>query len=160
MLKVNIICVGSLKEHYWKDACREYQKRLSGCCVFNITEIGEERMPAAPSDAEIAARLAAEGKRILSRIPNGAAVIPLCIEGAEMTSEGLAKKMSHLALGGKGCICFIIGGSWGLSGEVKSRGDFALSFSPMTFPHQLARVMLCEQVYRAFQINLGSAYHK
>ena len=160
MLSVNIICVGKLKEKYWTQAVGEYEKRLKAFCKFKITEVDEEKISDNPNESQINAVLEKEGKRILKNTGRGNQVIALCIEGASVSSESLAEIFGRTALNGVSGMDFIIGGSWGLSDEVKSRCDIKLSMSKMTFPHQLARVMLCEQVYRAFQINSGGKYHK
>ncbi len=160
MISVNIICVGRLKEKYWTAACEEYSKRLKGFCNFSIIEVDEERVGDMPSDAQILSTLEKEGRRILSKIPKGAKIISMCIEGKQKSSEKLAAELDRLAVDGCSSIAFIIGGSWGLSEEVKSASYLRMSMSDMTFPHQLARVMLCEQIYRAFQINSGGKYHK
>lgn len=160
MMKISIVCVGSLKEKYLKDAINEYAKRLSGLCAFEVVEINEERLPDNPSQSQIDLALKKEGERIFSKIKSGTKIIAMCIEGKMLSSEQLSKKITDYATSGTSSICFIIGGSFGLSSEVKSAADFKLSMSPMTFPHQLARVMLCEQIYRAFMINQGSKYHK
>ena len=160
MMTVTIVCVGKCKESYWRDACAEYAKRMMPYCRFQIVEVAEERVPDQPSQAQIEKALQAEGKRILDQIPGGARVTALCIEGREMASEALAANMESAAVGGVSSMAFVIGGSWGLSKEVKQYSDLRLSMSPMTFPHQLARVMLCEQIYRAFQIMHDGKYHK
>lgn len=159
MLTVQLICVGKLKETYWRDACAEYAKRLAAFCRFSIVELPESRLPENPSAAQIGAALREEGEKILSAAKGGA-VIPLCIEGKECSSVELAEKIETLALDGVSTLCFIIGSSFGLDDTVKQAGRWRLSMSPMTFPHQLARVMLCEQIYRAFQINSNGKYHK
>ncbi len=160
MYKVTILCVGSLKESYWRDACKEYQKRLQPFCRFQIIEVAEERVPDKASAAQLRAVIDAEGERLLAKLDTASYPIALCIEGKELSSEQLAADIERLAVGGDGNITFIIGGSWGLSDAVKSRARTKLSMSPMTFPHQLARVMLCEQLYRAMQILGGGQYHK
>ena len=160
MLNVTILCIGKLKEQYLTDACREYQKRLSAFCRLTITELPESRLPDEPSDKEIAQCLLKEGEEILRKIPRDAFVIPLCIEGRLLSSPDLADRLRRIPLMGKSQLIFVIGGSWGLSDGVKARGDLRLSMSPMTFPHQLARVMLLEQVYRGFMIGNGNKYHK
>lgn len=160
MLNITLLCVGKLKEAYWRDACAEYEKRLGAFCRFRLIEVAEERLPDNPSAAHIAATIDAEGKRILDQLPKDCAVIPLCIEGKEMDSPALAARMQKMTVEGISHIAFIIGGSWGLSGAVKHRAALRLSMSPMTFPHQLARVMVMEQIYRAFQISSGGKYHK
>lgn len=160
MLSVNIICVGKLKEKYWTQAVNEYEKRLKSFCKFKIIEVDEEKITDNPNRSQINAVLEKEGKRILKNTGRGNQVIALCIEGVQVSSEGVAEIFGKTALNGISGIDFIIGGSWGLSDEVKNRCDIKLSMSKLTFPHQLARVMLCEQIYRAFQINSGGKYHK
>jgi len=160
MLGIEIICVGKLKEKYWQDACQEYAKRLKGFCSFRITEIEEERMPDNISEAHIRHTLQKEGERILAAVPKGAVIAAMCIEGRQRSSEELAATLEELAVCGCSQIAFVIGGSWGLSEAVKAAARIRLSMSKMTFPHQLARVMLCEQIYRAFSINSNSKYHK
>ncbi len=160
MMNINIVCVGKLKEDYLRMACAEYEKRLGAFCRLKITELTPARLPEEPNPAQISAALAEEGKRILACVKPGEAVFTLCIEGKELPSEGLAKEIEKCALSGFGSLCFIIGGSHGLAPEVKSASRFRLSMSPMTFPHQLARVMLLEQIYRAFMITNGGKYHK
>ncbi len=160
MLQVQILCVGKLKEKYLTDACSEYQKRLSAFCKLTLLELPESRLPDSPSEAEIRKALEKEGEMILSKIPKDAYVIPMCIEGKMISSPMLSEKMTEVPLSGKSCITFIIGSSCGLSDSVKMRGNFKLSMSPMTFPHQLARVMLLEQIYRGFMIAAGNKYHK
>lgn len=160
MQTVTIICEGKLKESYLRDACAEYAKRLSAYCKLNIVELSPHRISENPSENEITSVLEAESKEILAKIPNGAKVYALCIEGKQMSSEKLSKSLSDCAVNGYNNVVFIIGGSHGLSDSVKSRADFRLSMSEMTFPHQLARVMLLEQIYRAYQISTGGKYHK
>lgn len=160
MIRINIICVGSLKEKYLKDAVAEYAKRLNGLCSFGITEINEVRISDNPSQSEIDAALEKEGALILKKIAPNSKTVAMCIEGRELTSPGLARLISGYAVGGCSTVNFVIGGSFGLADSVKCKADLRLSMSPMTFPHQLARVMLCEQIYRAFMINQGSKYHK
>lgn len=160
MLSVNIICVGKLKEQYWRDACAEYSKRLGAFCRFEIIEVDETKLPKSYSDADIRKVIDTEGERILEKCQSGSFVAAMCIEGKELSSVQLASKLEDIALSGKSRVNFIIGGSYGLSDAVKSRADLRLSMSPMTFPHQLARVMLCEQIYRAFSINADTKYHK
>ncbi|HEX3038358.1 MAG TPA: 23S rRNA (pseudouridine(1915)-N(3))-methyltransferase RlmH [Oscillospiraceae bacterium] len=160
MLTVNLICIGKLKESYWRDACQEYSKRLSAFCRFTICELNEIRLPDHPSQAQIDTALQVEGEKILSVVGSGSAVFPLCIEGKQISSPQLAEKIDRLAINGISTINFVIGSSFGLSEQVKRAGEFKLSMSPMTFPHQLARVMLCEQIYRAFEINNHGKYHK
>lgn len=160
MQTVNVICIGKLKEKYLSDAIREYSTRLTPFCKFNIIELDEYRLPDKPSDAQIKICLEDEGRRILAKISKNSFVIPMCIEGKLVSSEELSAIVSDAAVCGKSTVDFVIGGSYGLSDEVKKRGDFRLSMGRMTFPHQLARVMICEQIYRSFQIMTGGKYHK
>lgn len=158
MLNVNVICIGKLKESYLKDACGEYLKRLMAFCKTNIIELDEYRLPDNPSQSQIDLALKEEGERILKKA-DGSTIIAMCIEGGQMPSEKLSKTIESLSQS-TSKISFIIGGSFGLSDEVKSRAKIKLSMSQMTFPHQLARVMLLEQIYRAFMITSGNKYHK
>ncbi len=160
MLSVNIICIGKLKESYLRDAISEYSKRLTAFCKFQITELSEYKISDNPSEAEISTCLEKEGSSILAKIPKDSVCIPMCIEGRQLSSPELAKEFENISLSGKSSVTFIIGGSFGLSDEVKAQGKIKLSMSKMTFPHQLARVMLTEQIYRAFQINSNGKYHK
>ena len=160
MLHITVLCVGKCKEKYLVDACKEYEKRLQGFCKFQLTELDEVRCSDAPSPKEIEGVLMGEGKRILEKIPPKAAVVALCIEGKQWTSPQLSDFLKEQPLTGCGDIVFIIGGSFGLWDEVKKRANVKLSFSKMTFPHQLFRVLLLEQIYRGFQIGLGTKYHK
>lgn len=160
MVKINVICVGRLKESYLRDACAEYSKRLSAFCKLNIIELTPCPLPDNPGKAQIDACLEDEGKRILAKVGDNDAVIALCIEGKEMPSEALSAELSSLGVAGFSTVDFIIGGSYGLDPAVKSRAKLRLSMSPMTFPHQLARVMVLEQIYRAFMISSGGRYHK
>ena len=160
MQKITVLCIGKLKESYLREACSEYVKRISRFADIKITELDEERMPESPSQAQIDAAIRKEGERLISKIPSGAAVVAMCIEGGQQSSEQLARTLQDYAVGGSSSVVFVIGGSWGLSDEVKRRAQLRLSMSKMTFPHQLARVMLCEQIYRAYQISSGGKYHK
>lgn len=160
MLNITLICIGKLKEKYLKDACDEYTKRLSTLCKLNIIELAPERLSDNPSQKEIENALANEGKRIIEKIPNGSQVYTMCIEGKQFTSQELSVKLDTAAVSGVSNITFIIGGSFGMSEEVKTKSSVRLSMSKMTFPHQLARVMLLEQIYRAMQISIGTKYHK
>ena len=160
MLHVDVVCVGSLKERYLREACAEYEKRLGGFCRLTVTEVGEERLPDKPSEAAVAAALQAEGRRLLDKVPENALLTALCIEGTEMSSVELTERIQNWSVSGSSRLAFVIGGSWGLSQEVKQAARLQLSMSPMTFPHQLARVMLLEQLYRAMQIAVGGKYHK
>ncbi len=160
MLTITILCVGKIKESYFTSAISEYAKRLSRYCKLTICEVKDEPTPDDPSPTEKKLVLEKEGQRILEKIPDSAYVIALCIEGKAKTSEELAKQIQSLAMQGNSHLVFIIGGSMGLSDAVKHRANHKLSFSPMTFPHQLMRVILLEQIYRTFQINTGGKYHK
>ncbi len=160
MVNVTVICEGRLKEKYLQSACDEYSKRLSGFCKLNIVQLTPKKLSDNPSQTEIENALSAEGKEIISKIPQNAYVFAMCIEGKQMSSEALSKQLDALSITGKSNVVFIIGGSFGLSEEVKAKADYKLSMSQMTFPHQLARVMLLEQIYRAFQISSGGKYHK
>lgn len=159
MLNVNIICVGSIKEKFFTDALNEYKKRLQRYCKFNIVELAEEKITDQETQAQIDKTLSKEGERILAKIGKSDYVIAMCIEGKQLSSEELSQKLSEISML-SGTVDFIIGGSWGLSKDVKSRADFKLSVSKMTFPHQLFRVMLSEQIYRAFTITANAKYHK
>lgn len=159
MLKVTLLCVGKLKERYWREACEEYQKRLGGFCKLDIVEMPEERVSDAPSAAQIDATIRKEGERLLAHIPKDSAVIAFCIEGKPLDSPALAECIQQLTEI-TSHIVLVVGGSFGLAEEVKSRAKLRLSMSAMTFPHQLARVMVLEQLYRSFQISSGGKYHK
>ena len=160
MQKVSVICVGKLKERFYADAVAEYAKRLSRFCKLEIVELPEERLPDSPSPAQIEAALSKEADAIRLRLPASAYVIALCVEGKPRSSEELARLMADSASRGESHLVFLIGGSFGLHPSVKALAAVKLSMSPMTFPHHLARVMLLEQIYRAYQINAGSRYHK
>lgn len=159
-MNVTILAVGKLKEKYWQDAIAEYSKRMKSYCNLQIIEIKESPLRANPSAADEQAVKNAEGTDILNKIKPSDYVITLEIKGKGLTSEQLAEKIETLAVNGKSSIVFIIGGSLGLSAEVSKRSDFKLSFSAMTFPHQMMRVILLEQIYRSFKINRHEAYHK
>lgn len=159
-MSVSIVCVGKLREKFYQDAAQEYLKRLSRLMPVNIIEIPDEKEPASPSEALCEAVMRREGENILKHIPQKAYVIAMCIEGKMLDSEKLAQRMSDLFTQGKSDVVFVIGGSLGLHPSVVSRADFKLSMSPMTFPHQLARVMLLEQLFRAAKINANERYHK
>ena len=160
MLNLTIIAIGKLKEQYLRDASAEYQKRLSASCKLNIIELTPEKLSDNPSAKEFENALNNEAKKIIEKIPKGAKVYSMCIEGKQRTSEELSHEIDALALEGVSNIVFIIGGSFGLSDEVKKLSSFRLSMSKMTFPHQIARIMLLEQIYRAMQISIGTKYHK
>ncbi len=159
-MNITIVCIGKLKERYWTEAIQEYSKRLSKYCTLTINELKEEKAPDNPSAAEEIAVKEAEGKNILKQIKKDAFVIVLEIKGKELTSEALAEKIKGLGIDGKSDVVFVIGGSIGLSEEVLARADFRLSFSKMTFPHQMMRVILLEQIYRSFKIIRNETYHK
>lgn len=150
MINIKIICVGKLKEKFYTDAANEYIKRLSGYCKLEVIEIAEDSRQ--PLEKE---RVAVEDK-----IPSGATIIAMCIEGRELDSQGLSSLIKDCALRGASRLCFLIGGSTGLHEELKSGAEIRLSMSKMTFPHNLARVMLLEQLYRAFNMAEGGKYHK
>lgn len=158
MMQCTVITVGTLKEDYLSAAVAEYKKRLSAFARVEEINLKEERLSDdAPATVEKA--LTVEGERILSRIPDGAYTVALCVEGKMLSSEALAALVGK-AKDEKGKLCLIIGSSYGLSPAVKARADFRLSLSPMTFPHQLMRVILAEALYRSFTILAGKAYHK
>lgn len=160
MQKVTLICVGKLKEKFYAQATAEYAKRLSRFCKLEIVELPVSRLSDSPSPAEISQALTAEAALIEAKLPKGSALVAMCIEGEELSSPQLAEKMRQFAVSGVSNLTFLIGGSVGLSPAIKAQADFRLSMSPMTFPHHLARVMLLEQIYRAYQINAGTKYHK
>lgn len=159
-MNISIICIGKLKEKYWSDAIQEYSKRLSKYCTLSIKELKEEKAPDNPSKAEELTIKEVEGKNILKQIKKDAYVIALEIQGKELTSEELSEKIEILGISGKSDVIFIIGGSIGLSEEVLNRSDYRLSFSKMTYPHQMMRVILLEQIYRSFKIIKNEVYHK
>lgn len=160
MQKVSIICVGKMKEKFYIDAAAEYVKRLSRFCKLEIIELPEDRLPEEPSQAQIDAALAKEAEAIRVKLPASAYIVAMCVEGRTRSSEELAHLMADSANQGGSHMVFLIGGSFGLHPSVKALAAVKLSMSPMTFPHHLARVMLLEQIYRAYQINAGSKYHK
>lgn len=160
MHNITVIAVGKIKEKFYTAAVEEYAKRLSAYCKFSVVEVKDEKTPDNPTEVEKAAVLAREGQRIAEKIPKGAKVIALCVEGKEMTSEGFASLLEKSALDGDSKLVFIIGGSMGLVQEIKDMASVKLSFSQMTFPHMLMRVVLAEQIYRAFTIIEGKTYHK
>lgn len=159
MMPLTIISVGKLKEKYYCDAQNEYVKRLSRYCDLKLIEILPEALPQIPSAAQIDAALLKEAERIEKQIPKNAFCAALCVEGTEISSEEFSKKISRLKNDGK-AVCFIIGSSYGLCDSVKKRCDLKLSVSKMTFPHRLFKIMLLEQIYRAFKIDEGGTYHK
>ncbi|WKY46305.1 23S rRNA (pseudouridine(1915)-N(3))-methyltransferase RlmH [Eubacteriaceae bacterium ES3] len=157
---VQIICLGKIKEKFMKQAIDEYSKRLSSYCRLEIIELKDEIIPEKASDADYLQLINKEGERILGKIKNGAYVICLDLSGQQLDSQEFSRKIENLGIQGKSHIIFIIGGSLGLSESIKNRADLKLSFSKMTFPHQLFRVMLLEQIYRSFKIIHNETYHK
>ncbi|GGA69902.1 23S rRNA (pseudouridine(1915)-N(3))-methyltransferase RlmH [Ornithinibacillus halotolerans] len=159
-MKITIVSVGKLKEKYLKQGIAEYMKRLSAYAKVDVVEVADEKAPENMSEAEMEDVKRKEGERILSHIGQDTYVITLEIGGKMISSEQLADKMDQLATYGKSKVAFVIGGSLGISEDVQKRSDYALSFSKMTFPHQLMRLVLLEQVYRGFRIIRGEPYHK
>ncbi len=159
-MNVTVICLGKLKESYLREAISEYSKRISAYGKLNVVELSPVKLPENPSATQIDSALEKEAEEIIRKIPSGSFVIALCVEGKIKSSEELASKFNELSLSGKSSVAFIIGSSYGLAKKVKTLSDLQLSFSKMTFPHQLMRVMLLEQIYRAFQINNNGKYHK
>ena len=160
MLSVHLICVGKLKEKFYKDACAEYVKRLSSYCKLTLAEIPEVKLPKEPTLGEVVQALAKEGEAIRAKIPPSSRVAALCVEGRMRSSEEVAQMFPALGHSPDKHMVFVIGGSYGLHPSIKAEANLQLSMSPMTFPHHLARVMLLEQIYRAFKITEGSSYHK
>ena len=157
MRTINIICVGNLKEKYLREAAAEYEKRLSPYCKLKITEIAEHKLPDKPSPSEISRCIEAEG----AAIPQNAVIAAMCIEGDMLSSEDFSRRLSSLMANEAASeLCFVIGGSYGLYDEIKKKAALRLSLSRMTFTHQLSRVLILEQLYRAFQISSGGKYHK
>lgn len=159
-MKITIVAAGRIKEAYLTAGIAEFMKRLTPFDKVTILEIGEERMPDRPSDAEKDRTLAMEGERLLRQVPEGSYLIALDVAGKQLSSEGLAAELSALALAGKSHVTFLIGGAFGLSEAVRRAARQRLSFSKMTFTHQMARLLLVEQLYRAAQINSNGNYHK
>ena len=160
MMNINFIVIGKLKEKYMKDFSAEYEKRLSGYCKLTVTELEPVKLSDNPSEQEIKNALTKETQMIKAKILKNSFVFSMCIEGKQMSSEELSKKLEDIALTGKNNITFIIGSSFGLSDEIKQMSDYKFSMSKMTFPHKLARIMLIEQVYRALSITNNAKYHK
>lgn len=160
MFDITLITVGKLKEKFYIHAAAEYEKRLKGYCNFHLIELPESRLPEDPSPAQIKSGLDKEAESILAKLPKGAWFCVLTPEGKLLSSETLADKMSDIKNSGKSSACFLIGSSFGIADQVKTKADFKLSMSPMTFPHHLARVMVLEQIYRVEAIQAGSKYHK
>lgn len=160
MIEINVVCVGKIKEKYWNEAISEYSKRLSRYCKLSIIEVADEKTPDNAPEAIENQIKQKEGERILSKIPDNAHVIALAINGKKYTSEALSAHVNNLAVSGKSKISFVIGGSLGLHEDVLKRANEKLSFSDMTFPHQMMRVVLLEQIYRSYKILSGEPYHK
>lgn len=159
-MNIKIVCVGKLKEKYWKQGIAEYSKRLGKFCRFEIAEVSDEKAPEKLSEAQMENVKQIEGERILGKIRDREYVYALAILGKERSSEEFASEIEKLATYGRSDITFVIGGSLGLSDEVLKRADTQISFGRFTLPHQLMRLVLTEQIYRAFMINAGSPYHK
>lgn len=160
MLGVTLLCTGKLKEKYYAAAFEEYRKRLGAFCRFDCAELPEQRLSENPSSGEISSALEKEAAEAEKHIPAGAVLVAMCVEGESLSSEELAKRLGGWMNAGRSRVCFLIGGSYGMSEALKSRADLRLSVSRMTFPHHLFRVMLAEQIYRAFTILAGTKYHK
>lgn len=160
MVHINIICVGKIKENYLKDAITEYSKRLGKYCSLNIIELPDEKIPNDPSDKEIEIIKSKECNNILNNIKKDSYIICLDLKGKQYTSEDFSKKIEDISLNYNSSITFIIGGSLGLSNDLLAKSNELISFSKMTFPHQLFRVFLLEQIYRAFKISNNESYHK
>lgn len=160
MVSISVVCVGKMKEKFFIDACAEYIKRLGAFGRVSVVELPETRLPDNPSRLQVNSALSDEGRRIIASIEPDSFVTALCVEGKLISSEKLAEIVENTVNFKTGKLTFIIGGSFGLSDEVKGMADFKLSLSPMTFPHHLARVVLFEQLYRAMMINANTKYHK
>ena len=160
MQSITIIAVGKLKEKFYVQAIEEYSKRLKAYCNFKVVEVKDEMTPENPSETEKNAVLDREAQRIIAKIPKGAKVISLCVEGKQMPSEKFARLIADEAVSGTSRLVFVIGGSMGLSQQIKDMSALRLSFSEMTFPHMLMRVILAEQIYRGYTIISGKTYHK
>ncbi len=159
-MRIRILCIGKLKERFYKDACAEFCKRLSRYGQVEIIELADEKAPEQLSEAQKAQVKAAEGSRMLAKLNEGELVVALDIAGEQLSSPQLADRIQGWLDGGQNRLCFLIGGSLGLGPEILSRADCRISFGPPTFSHQLFRVMLLEQIYRACKINAGEPYHK
>ena len=157
-MRIKIVCVGKLKEDYLKDGIAEYTKRISRFAKVDIIELADEKIPDNPSAAECSSVIKAEGDKIEKHLEGY--IIALCVEGKQLSSEGFARKIADIQLGGDSTITFVIGGSLGIDERIKAMAKLKLSFSEMTFPHQLMRLVLTEQIYRAFKINSNESYHK
>lgn len=159
-MNVTLLTVGSLKERYWREAVAEYEKRLSAYCKFRLIEVKDEKTPDAIDSAASRRVRQKEGERLLEKIDARSLVVTLEIQGKKFDSEGFAAEMEKLEERSRGELCFVIGGSLGLSPEVSARAASHLSFSDFTFPHQLMRVLFLEQLYRSYRIRTGAPYHK
>ena len=159
-MKITILCVGKVKEKFYQDAIKEFQKRMSRYCKLDIVEVADEKTQEQSSDLEIQIIKDKEGERLLKHIKEDAYIICLAIDGKQLDSVELSEKMNQLFVTGNSHICFVIGGSLGISDNVLKRANYKLSFSKMTFPHQLMRVILLEQIYRGFRIMNNEPYHK
>lgn len=159
-MNINFITMGKLKESYYREACAEYLKRLGGYAAARCIEPQPVDLPQNPSQAQIDKALSAEAAKIRESIKPSSYTIAMCIEGRTLSSEALADKLSELSVRGISTVNFVVGSSFGIADELKQQADFRMSMSPMTFPHSLARVMLFEQVYRAFSIMNNAKYHK
>lgn len=160
MQTVTLICSGKLREKFYVSAFEEYRKRLGAFCRFQCIELAEERLPEEPSEGEIRRALEKEAEAVEKALPKNAYVIAMCVEGKQLSSPQFAQLFLDREQSGKPDMCFLIGSSFGMHERLKQQADFRLSMSSMTFPHHLARVLLAEQIYRAYQINRGSRYHK
>ena len=158
-MKIRIVAVGKLKEKYLREGIAEYEKRLAPFASVELLETREEYMAENPSEAQRQQTLAKEGERLLRLVPEKSLLIVLDVKGKLLSSEALAKELASLALQGQSDLTFLIGGAFGLSPAVRERADLRISFSPMTFTHQMVRLLLYEQIYRAFKINRGEKYH-
>ena len=159
-MKITVLCVGKIKEKFFADAIKEYSKRLSRYCKLEIVEVADEKTPDGASDLVVSQIKDKEAERMEKYLPDSAYVIALAIEGKKLTSEKLAEKIDTLGITGTSHLVFLIGGSLGMSDRLLTRADYLLSFSDMTFPHQLMRVILLEQIYRSYRIIHGEPYHK
>ena len=159
-MKITVLCVGKIKEKYFTDGIKEYEKRLSRYCKLEIIEVPDEKTPDAASETEELQIKAKEGERLKKYIKDDAYVAALAIEGKQLDSVELSEKIEKLGVGGTSHIIFVIGGSLGLDASILKRADYLLSFSKMTFPHQMMRMILLEQIYRSYRIMKGEPYHK
>jgi len=159
-MNITVITVGKIKEKYLLEGIKEYQKRLTKYCKLKLIEVSDEKCPENLSEADMEIVKNKEAERIIKNIPNGTKIITLEIEGKMLSSEEFSKKIDNFGLMGSSNLTFIIGGSLGIADSIKKMSDFKLSFSKMTFPHQLMKMVLLEQIYRAFRISRGEPYHK